>query len=92
MEKKYLQTGFVESLHLLLRRGGEADMCLTNALFLSLFLLRAVMQPEIRRAVFRAHADGFLEGEVDAVAEGRKEGGVEGGRLRERGDGEGDVC
>jgi hypothetical protein len=67
-------------------------MCLTNALLLSLLLLRAVMQPEIRRTVFRTHADGFLEGEVDAVAKGREEGGVEGGRLGERGDGEGDVC
>jgi len=81
MKKEYLQTGLVESLHLLLRGGGEADMRLTNALLLSLLLLRAVMQPEIRRTVFRTHADGFLEGEVDAVAEGREEGGVEGGRL-----------
>jgi hypothetical protein len=51
-------------------------MRLTNPL---LPILRAKMEPEIRIPVLRTHAYRVLEGEVDAVAQGREELLVEGG-------------
>jgi hypothetical protein len=62
-------------MHLLLRRGSKRNMRLTSTL---LPILRAMMEPEIRVAVFRTHSYCVLKGEIDAVAQGCEELLIEG--------------
>lgn len=62
-------------MHLLLRRSSKRNMRLTITL---LPILRTKMEPEIRVSVFRTHAYRVLEGEVDAIAQGREELLIEG--------------
>ena len=54
-------------------------MRLANPLLLSLRGFRAMVEPEIRGAVFGTQAHGPFDLQVDAVVQGREEGGVEGG-------------
>jgi hypothetical protein len=62
-------------MHQLLRTRSKRNMRLTSPL---LPILRAFMQPEIRVPVFRTHSYRGLEGEVNAVAQGREELLIEG--------------